>query len=802
MLDARLALRLLARDPVFTATAAVVLALGIGVNNMFFTLVYAHTMRGLPIAHPERVLFVSTLDERAIDRPVSIPDFEDISAAQQSFVGLAAFMNAPVALGDEGRTPDRYEGAYVSANAFPLVGALPSLGRGFSLDDDRIGGPPVVVLGEGVWQARYGRDPSVLERSVFINGAPFTVIGVLPERSGVPSTAGVWLPLGQMPGINRVARGARTMRVFGRVRDGVEVPDATAEIQALADGLARQYPNTNANVRARAVPINERFMGRLEGAWLAFITAGLVIVAIACANAANLMLARAADRTPELAIRLSLGASRWRVVRQLLFESTVLAALGGIAGLGLSIGGVRVFRLAIPDNVLPYWIDYSADRRVVAALVAVSCVVVFLFGLIPALLASRTDVNRVLKEGAVTGTNRRGAHVLRTMFLSVQLALVVVLMAQLGLVNLLSRSGPPTDAAVATTEVVAASVTLPPEKYPSPVWRLAFYDHLSRQVNAAPGMVSSALASATPLGGAVERHLALTDGSPATDATAPTVWTVAVGPDYFKTLNIGLVRGHEFLPSAESAASADAIVNERFAAMFLGDSDPIGRPIRLTAAGSGSAASTLTIIGVAPSIRQRPNPDPDPIVYVRLDREAPSAIVLLARAQGDTAQTVRALQEAARTVDSNLPLYRMRTLARVVEEAEWNGRVSSRLALTLTLLSVVLAGVGLYAVGAQIVAHRTREIALRMALGAGWPAVAGLMLHRVRAPLWLGCLAGAAGIVAWDAAFSTGRAGLRATAPASLALTAAMVAGIVFVACWVPMRRAMRVDPSAALRRP
>lgn len=800
--DTRFALRLLLRDRVFTATAVMVLALGIGVNNLFFTLVYAHTMRGLPIDHPERVLYVSTLDERGADRRVSLPDFEDIGAAQRSFVGVAAFMDASVALGDAGRAPDRFEGAFVSANAFSLVGAEPILGRGFSSDDDHRGAAPVVVLGASAWRARYDRDPSILGRAVLINGLPSTVVGVMPDRSGLPSTAGVFLPLGQVPGPASVARGARTLRVFGRVRDGVPVADAAAEVGSIADRLARDHPDTNRNVRARVVPINDRMLGRLEGAWLAFITAGFVIVAIACANAANLMLARALSRAPEIAIRTALGASRPRVVRQLLVESAMLAAIGGAVGLVFSTGGVRLFRAAIPENVLPYWIDYSMDGRVLAALVAVSFGTVFVFGLIPAVQASRTDVNRVLKAGDLTGTSRHGSHIWRTAFLTTQLALVVVLVAQLGIANLTARTGVATDDVVATTDVVAASISLPPEKYASAERRVAFYDELARQMHSAPGIDGVALASATPLGGAVERRLRVVDGPPAASDTAPAVWMVAIGPDYFKTLDIGLIRGREFSTADGATGEPNAVVNDQFARMFFADRDPIGRRIGLPVPGSSSDAQALTIIGVAPSIRQRTRPDPDPIVYVPLRQDAPATVVLLARSRENTAHVTNDLKQAALAIDPNLPLYRMRTMARVVEEAEWNGRVSARLALTLTLLSVLLAGVGLYAVSAHIVALRTREIGVRMALGAGPAAVVRVLLGHMRTPLVFGSLIGAAGTIAWDAAFSTGRAGVRATDPLSLALTGLAMAGVTLAACWAPARRAMKMDSSAALKHP
>ncbi|MBI3262126.1 MAG: ABC transporter permease, partial [Acidobacteria bacterium] len=507
MLDLRFALRLLARDRGFAVMALLVLGLGIGVNNMLFTILNAHTLRGLPIPRPDRVAYVSTFDHRNTDRGVSYPDFEDLRATAHTLSGMAAFANAPVTVGDEGRAPDRFDGSYLTANALDVIGVQPVLGRTFVPDDDRPAAPLVALLGSGAWRARYGGTGGIVGRSILINGAPATVIGVVPDRSGFPSTADVWLPLSNMPGLGTGKRDARSLRVVGRVRDGMSITDARAEIESIVSRLAREYPETNKDIRARVVPINERYLGRLtDPAWLAFMTVGVLVVVISCANVANLMLDRAVHRAREIAIRASLGASRGRVVRQLLLEASVLAALGGLLGLGLATAGVRLFRTAIPENVLPYWFDYSVDGRVLAALVAVSVATVFVFGLVPAVSASKTDVNQVLKDG---GTGSAGRHARRwtTVFLTAEFALTVVMLANLALGLRIARPTLPSDVAIDTADVLTASITLPPEKYRTPGQRAEFYRRLDERVRAIPTVSAVSVASALPLMGAAERRL-------------------------------------------------------------------------------------------------------------------------------------------------------------------------------------------------------------------------------------------------------------------------------------------------------
>ena len=797
--DVRFGARLLARDRGFTITAVLVLGLGIGINNMLFTILNAHTIRGLPIEQGDRVLFVSMLDTRGADRGFSYRDYEALRNAATSLEGLAAFTSSPAAVAGDGRVAERFESAFVSGNALAVIRTQPILGRAFAAEDDRPGAAAVAILGSGVWHSRYGGDPKILGRSILVNGVPMTIVGVMSDRSGFPSTAQVWLPLAQAPGLAVQNRDAPTLRLFARVRDGVTVAAARAEIETIVDGFLRERPDANKNLRARVVPINERFLGRLsDPAWLAFMTAGFLVVVISCANVANLMLARSVHRTREIAIRTSLGASRSRVVRQLLVEGGVLATLGGTIGLGVAVLGTRLFRSAIPDNVLPYWVDYSVDARVIAALIAVSVVTIFVFALLPAVHASKTDVNRVLKDGGRTGPAHDGAQRWSTVFLTAEFALAVVLLAQFSVS--LRSNGPSvqSDLAVDTKEVLTAALTLPPEAYRTPEQRADFYRRLSERLRSRSDISSMSVADVLPQSGGREEHLQIA-GRPQS-GEQPTVVTVAVAPRYFATFGLTLTRGRDFVDEDGAPGRAHTIVNDRVAQLFFGNEDPVGHLIAVDPPSGSTRPEWLTIVGVAPSVRQRRG-DAEPVVYLPYRSTAPATASILVRSHTETDSVAALLKGEVQALDNNLPLYRVRTMAQAIRDLRWNGRVAHLLILSLTCIAVALATVGLYAVTAHAVSQRTQEIGVRMALGARPLQVVRLIMRRAIVQLAFGFGAGIAGSAVWDWTFSSGIAGVTAQDPRALTIVLAILGAVGLIACLVPARRAIRLDPVSAIRR-
>jgi putative ABC transport system permease protein len=801
--DVRFAWRVLMRDRGFALTAIIVLGVGLGVNNMFFTLAYAHLFRGVPVEGVERVLFVSTFDDRVNDRAVSLPEYDDLRAAQSSFSSLGAFVNGTVAISDEGHAPDRFNAAYVSADAFAVVGVSPSMGRLPSPDDDRPGGAPVALLGTDAWRLRYANDPHILGRTIRVNGSPATVIGIIRERSGFPSTASVWLPLGQWPEW-KPDRSVRSLRLVGRLKNGVSEESARHEVETIFGRFETAHPETNRNLRARVVPLNQQLLGTLGG-WMQFIFAGIIVILVACANVANLMIARALHRAPEMAIRTSLGASRARLIVQLLTEAAVIAGGGAIVGAFVSIGGVRAVQSGIPEGILPYWFDYSMDRTIFLALAGLSLATIVVFGLLPAMHASRTDVNRTLKDGGRSATTAPAMRAWTGAFLTVQLALAMILVAQVAVATYVANRDIPTDAKVNTTDVLTATITLPAEVYPTADRRMEFFARLGDQLRARPEIVADSRATVLPGDGGFLRRVQVRGQESPAGTTAPTALTIDVAPRYFESLALGLVRGRDFTTIDGTPGREVAIVNERFTQVFFGGVDPVGTEIAVIVPNAPVSAPPqwLRVVGIAPTIRQQGNGGADQqaaVVYRPLAASAPATSTLMVRHRVDPETAAAVLRAATLAVDANVPLSRVRTLERAVRDAQWNRHISAVLAETVSFFSVLLTIVGLYAVTAQRVTLKTREIGLRMALGARPLQVAKVVIAGLRVPLVLGLLLGTAGAMAWDGVYASGIAGVYTSAPPTLLKIAALITVCVMVSCFIPVRRATATNPMSALR--
>jgi predicted permease len=795
--DLRQALRRLARERGFAATAIVVLGLGLGVNNMMFTLIYGTTLRGLPIPDRDRVLHVSAVDQRFPDRPLTFAEFDHLRRHARAFEGLAAFATAPVAVSDPDRAPDRFDATYLTANALPLVRTAPRIGRGFVEADDRPGAEPVALLGAAAWRTRYGRDPAIVGHPILIDGVPTKVIGIMPDPSRFPTTAEVWLPLARMQERDPHSVDERTLRVFGRVQPSAPESDARAEIETLFAAVPGRSAETD--LRARVVPINERyFFPATQPGWLAFSAAALLILIVTCANAANLMLSAMSRRTREIALRTSLGASRARIASQIFIDSLALAVMSGLVATGVSLAAVRLFRSAIPAGAMPYWLDYSMDARVLLALAAAVFVAALLVGLAPAIHAARTDVNRVLKDGGRAATGRSNRR-LAAAFLAAELAIAIVLAMQFGQ-SWIGTPRLPSDPIVETADVLTATVTLPSATYPVADARAAFVDRLADRAQGASRVTAIAAASSAPLGGAVDQRVDIDDAAVEAER-APLVATLAISADYFDALALPIVSGRAFGASDGLPGQETALVNRRFAAVYFEGADPIGHRLRLTpATATAPSSSWLTIVGVTDDIRQRTTGGAAPIVYTPLRAAPPATIVILVRSRSTPDEAADWLRREVMAIDPGLPLFRVATLVRAIEDAQWNGRVSHRLITALTLLAVVVSIVGLYAVTAHAVSQRTREFGIRMAFGARAADVGRLVLGRAAVPVGLGLLGGLAGSALWTSAFFSGAESpplvrLDVFVPVAIGLV-----GVTLAACALPVRRAVRVDPARTLR--
>jgi predicted permease len=812
--DLQFAVRLLIKDKWFTSVAAVALALGIGVNATVFTFVNAVLIRGLPFDDPDRILALNSFDPvRSRDLGVSYLDFKDWRGATSTFTGLAAFNGGTMNVSDEGRAPERFSGSYVSGNAFALLGQVPTLGRDFLPEDDRPGAPAVVLLGSGVWKNRYGSDPGVVGRAIRVNDIPSVVIGVMPEGFKFPTNADLWQPLATIPNLETQQRNARGLQVFGRLAPGVSIGQARAEMLSIGQRLAQDYPDTNKDVQPKVQTFNERVNGGpIKAVFLSLMGAVAFVLLIACANVANLLLARSAHRAREISVRVSLGASRWRIVRQLLVESIVLAIIAGVLGLALSTIGIRLFDAATQDVGKPYWIQFTMDGRVFAYLAAICLGTGVLFGLAPALHIAKTDVNEILKEGGRSGSAGIRARRWSGALIVAELALTLALLAGAGFMmrNFLVHYR--MDLGIETSHLLTMSLALPEQKYPSLDQRLAFYERLEERLRGNARIRSVSVASNAPMQGGFARRLAV-DGRPlASGEQPPTVTMLTIDPRYFETLGLSLLRGRAFTDADGAPGQENAIVNARFAEMHFANEDPIGRRIELSIDLAGAAAPpggiplsvTATIVGIAPNVRQRnfDQAETDPVAYLPFRTDPRGFMTLLARSDGDPNTLTPILREEVRAIDPDLPLFGIRTMDQSLAQQRWPFRVFGTMFAIFAGIALMLSAVGLYAVTAYSVTQRTPEIGVRMALGAQSNQVMALFLRRAFVQLGIGLSLGLAGAFGVGKIFESADLLIQTSArdPVTIGSIAALLAGVSLAACIWPARKATALDPLVALR--
>jgi putative ABC transport system permease protein len=806
--DLKFAVRLLIKDRWFTAVAVIALALGIGVNATVFTFVNAVLIRGLPFTDADRVLVVASRDAKGRDGSASYADFLDWRDATRTFASLSAFSGATMNLSDEGRAPERFQGPYISANAFKAIGQAPILGRDFQPDDDRPGAAAVVIFGNGVFKNRYGGDPSVVGRTVKVNEVPATVIGIMPEGFKYPDNADVWMPLNQMPRLTEQKRDARNIEVFGRLADRVTTAQAQSEMGTIARKLAADYPDTNKDIAAHVMTINDRVNGGpIKLIFLSLMGAVAFVLLIACANVANLLLARSAARAREMSVRISLGASRGRIVRQLLVESVLLSIISGLLGLALAYVGVRLFDAATQDVGRPYWIQFTMDAQVFAFFAAVCLGTGIVFGLAPALHVSKTDLNEVLKEGGRSGTSGIRARRWTSALIVAELALTLVLLAGAGLMIRSFLNLYRLDVGIETAQVLTMRLTLPNQKYPTPERRWVFYERLDRRLAGLAGIRGATITTSMPLGGGSPRLLSMDGKEIQKGEQAPTVTQVTIGPRYFQTLGIKVLRGRGFDDIDGTPGHYAAVINQRFAAMHFGTDDPIGRRIKLTVDGPQSPGAPppewATVVGLAPTIRQRTQQGdgtPDPVAYVPLRAQAPSFAMLMVRGERDAASLTSLLRDEVRAVDPDLPLYGILTMDQQLAQQRWAFRVFGTMFAIFAAIALALSAVGVYAVTAYSVAQRTQEIGVRMALGAQATQVLWLILRRSIVQMTIGLTIGIAGALGVSRLLSSVLFQTGSRDPVLLMAIVSLLVGVSTAACVWPARRATRLDPCSALR--
>ena len=801
--DLHFALRMLIKDRWFTLVAVLALGLGIGLNATVFTFVNAVLIRGLPFPDSGQILHISGRNTTNNNNSgVSWLDFQEYRARTKTFAELAAYRGGNFTVTEQGRPPERVQGVFVTANTFTLLRQQALQGRTFSPDEGNKEAPPVALLGYGIWQSRYGGDPGIVGRVIKVNGLAVTIVGLMPEGMKFPNNSELWRPL--VPNEDDEKRTTRSLNVFGRLQGSSSKRQADVELNGIARQLEQEYPDTNKNMAIRVLTFNERFNGGpIRAVFLALLGAVGFVLLIACANVANLLIARSATRTREVAVRFALGASRARVVRQLLVESLLLAGLGGLFGLALAHVSVGLFDRAVANVGKPSWIVFKFDPLVFAYFAAICVTTGIVFGLAPALQVSKTNVNEVLKEGGRGTAGAVRARRLVSFMVVAEITLTLVLLVGAGLMIRSFLKLYSFNLGIDTSHMLTLRLQLPGQKYTKPDERRIFYDNLMTRLQGIPGMQAVAIATAVPFGGSDGRTLEI-DGRPiAKPEDAPQTAMVMISPSYFDVMGVSMRRGRAFRDTDGAAGSETAIVNERFATQFFPAEDAIGKRIRLTAGGRPPQTGPwLTIVGVSPTIRQGnpQNPEPDAVVYQPYRLQAPGFMSIITRSHVQAPLLTPLVREAVQAVDPDLPVFGVQTLDEFLAQGRWPYRVFGSMFTIFAFIALVLSAVGIYAVTAYSVTQRTTEIGVRMALGARPAQVTWLILRRGLIHLAIGLSLGV--VLAWFASSALQTLVVQIPTRDPVTFTAIIVVLVVVTvaACVIPARRATRLDPVTALR--
>ena len=813
--DIRYGVRMLWKNRGVSAIVILALALGIGANSAIFSVVNTVLLRPLPYEESDRLIFLNEKSPVLDEMSISYPNYLDWREHNQSFEKIGVYNRGSYNLTGSG-DPERIITAQMSADMFTILRVNALHGRVFTNDEDKPGGTPVVVLSYGLWQRRFGGQMNILNQPITLNGKSYTVIGVMPQDYAYPSRAEMWVPVGQLSDqASWKSRGNHPgLYGVGRLKPGVTFAQADADMNTVAANLEKQYPDSNAGNRVRLRPLLEIFVSDVRRAlWVIFAAVGFVLL-IACANIANLLLARATARRKEMAIRTAVGASRWRLARQLLTESVLLSLLGGAIGLLLARWGIDLILYVSPDAI-PRSREIGLDWIVLGFTIGVSFLTGILFGLIPALQAGEVDVHETLKE---TGRGVTGRQWLRSSLVVAEVATTLVLLIGAGLMirsfYLLQKVNP----GFSYEHLTSFSVSLPQRKYATQDARASFYSRLLENIRALPGVESTAAASGLPLGNNGWQTSFLIDGQPRPprDQT-PLMEACLVTPDYFQAMNIPLLRGRVFNDhddrshlagkdmskldenEREIAGVNSIVIDEEFARRYWPNDDPLGKRIRL---GGDPDGQLLEVIGVVGRVKMESlNQNSDRVQgYFPFAQLPNGGMTVIVKGSSDPSQVVSSVRAAVKEIDPDQPIYNPRTMDEIRAESVAPERLNLTLLSLFAGLALVLAIVGIYGVMSYSVTQRTHEIGIRMAIGARPRDVFAMILGHGMKLTMIGVVIGLVLAFILTRLMETMLFGVAPTDATTYAAISVLLVAVALLACYLPGRRATKVEPTISLR--
>lgn len=808
--DVRISARTLYKERRFTGTAVMTLALGIAVSNAVFAFVNATIFKQLPFADPDRLLTIRTLDEYGFQGGVSWPEFGEFQRNSTAFESLAADLTQSVNISDNAHSAERLSGSFVTHNTFGTLGVAPILGRDFIAADDVEGAAAVVLLSHSLWRGRYGGDPGVVGRVIRVNERPSTVIGVMPDGFTYPLAVDLWMPMAGLPNLRNAIWVSRSFGIAARLKATADIAQARAEVETIAARIERDHPEIKERRKIRVVNLKEGTVA--PDAWslmMALLAGAVVVLAVASANVANLQLARSWHHARDTAVRMAMGASRWRVIRQVLVECILLGAAGSALGAYLSLFGFRA--LASAFNVMEYgaldrprrvyWFDGSVDSASWLFFAGAFLIASVGAGLIPAWQMASASAGDALKDGRSGQSTRRSRRWASALTIA-QLAVAFVLMTCGGLLARSFFSLYSTDPVIDTHDIVTMQLTLPLTKYATPEQRRQFARLLDERLASTAVFAESTLASDIPLQPlAAGSRLIAIDG--AADRDNPTrVTYITVGPRFFSTLRFHAIRGRDLTPEDGRAGSEGVVINERVATVLFGSADPIGARIRLALPGvaAGTPDRLVTIVGIVPTVPDY-LPQARMVVYAPLLTEPSNTrgIAVMVRSTSKAA-AASALREQVRAIDPDLPVHQIMTLEEILALTRTGARMVGSWFQSLALIAVVLACVGVFAMNAHGVAQRRQEIGVRMAIGAAANDVTWLFLRQTVRLLIAGLAIGLGIALAFTRLLATFLGGVDPRDAITFATVTTMLAIVALLSGFAPARRAARIDPMQALR--